>query len=144
MLWWLSWLSRQVVMLVLAPPPPPPRPPSSSLMSITLSLRVHARILFCILQPLFALIWIPRSTGLCESLPTEWVARQTTSVTMDSNLSVPDGGGVRPMESGLERHPLANVRNAEQGQTRRKYFHASPCNWLPTDLYYSWKQLSAL
>ena len=48
--------------------------------------------------------------GLCESLPTEWVARQTTSVMMDLNLSVPDGGGVRPMESGLERHPLANVR----------------------------------
>ena len=47
--------------------------------------------------------------GLCESLPTEWVARQTTSVMMDLNLSVPDGGGVRPMESGPERHPLANV-----------------------------------
>ena len=47
--------------------------------------------------------------GPCESLPTEWVARQTTSVMMDSNLSECNGGSVRPMESGLERHPLANV-----------------------------------
>ena len=99
----------------------------------------NARIRFCILQPSFAPTWIPRSMGLCESLPTEWVARQTTSVTMDLNLSECNGGGVRPTESGLERHPLANVRNTEQGQTRRKYFHTSLCNWIPPDLHYSWQ-----